>query len=81
MSYATGSTVKLVRTNSLTSVKDLIKTFAPEKQQKVTVHVGMRKYLSTTVLNVTKAVGEVTGVGHGNTIPKKKVCVSQDKVY
>ena len=74
MSYATGSTVKLVRTNSLTSVKDLIKTFASEKQQKVTVHAGMRKYLSTTVLNVTKAVGEVTGVGHGNTIPKKSLC-------
>ena len=79
MSYATGSTVKLVRTNSLTSVKDLIKTFAPEKQQKVTVHAGMRKYLSTTVLNVTKAVGEVTGVGHGNTIPKKKFVLAKTK--
>ena len=79
MSYATGSTVKLVRTNSLTSVKDLIKTFDSEKKQKVTVHAGMRKYLSTTVLNVTKAVGEVTGVGHGNTLPKKKFVLAKAK--
>ena len=80
MSYATGSTVKLVRTNSLTSVKDLAKAFASENQSKVTVHGGMRKYLSTTVHNVTKAVGEVTGVGHSNTLTKKKFVLSQTKL-
>ena len=73
MSYATGSTVKLVRTNSLTSVKDLIKTFDLEKKQKVTVHAGMRKYLSTTVLNVTKAVGEVKELGTETPFLKKSL--------
>ena len=57
MSYATGSSVRLVRTNSLTIVKDLIKSFTAENKKK-TVQTGMKSYFSA----VTKAVCEVTGL-------------------
>ena len=62
MSYATGSSVRLVRTNSLTIVKDLIKSFTAENKKK-TVQTGMKSYFSA----VTKAVCEVTGLTVSNS--------------
>ena len=54
--------MRLVRTNSLTSVKDLIKSFAAENKKR-TVQTGMKSYFSA----VTKAVGEVTGLSVSNS--------------
>ena len=76
MSYATGSSVRLVRTNSLTSVKDLIKSFAAENKKK-TVQTGMKSYFSA----VTKAVGEVTGLTVSNSTTPTSITPSSPTTY